>query len=84
MKVVEECVRRIDWALREILPGKSQEALVGHARGSPLRNGLTLKTQEPVWSSGTERSQPGSARTQPKPFFSQWLENWRNRNEKAS
>jgi hypothetical protein len=27
-KLVEECVRRIDWALREVLPGKSEEQFV--------------------------------------------------------
>lgn len=84
MKVVEECVRRIDWALREVLPGKSQEQFGTHARGSTQRNGLTLKTQEPAWSSETERSQPHTPKTQPKPFFSQWLDTWRNRNAKAS
>jgi hypothetical protein len=27
-KLVEECVRRIDWVLREVLPGKSEERFV--------------------------------------------------------
>jgi hypothetical protein len=27
-KLVEECVRHIDWALREVLPGKSEEQVV--------------------------------------------------------
>ena len=84
MKVVEECVRRIDWALREVLPGKTQEQFVAHSRGSTRRNGLTLRTQEPAWSSESESSQPAPAKTQPKPFFGQWLDTWRNRNEKAS
>jgi hypothetical protein len=84
MKVVEECVRRIDWALREVLPGKSREQFVAHARASTRRNGLTLRTQEPAWSSETERSQPESVKTQHKPFFSHWLDTWRSRNEKAS
>jgi hypothetical protein len=30
MKVVEECVSRIDWALREILPGNSEERFTVH------------------------------------------------------
>jgi hypothetical protein len=84
MKVVEECVRRIDWALREVLPGKSQERFVVHTRASTQRNGLTLKSQEPAWSSENEHSQPASTKTQPKPFFTQWFDAWRNRNEKAS
>ena len=28
MKLVEHCVRRIDWALREVLPAKSEEQIV--------------------------------------------------------
>jgi hypothetical protein len=32
MKVVEKWVRRIDWALREVLPGKAGEQFVVYAR----------------------------------------------------
>jgi hypothetical protein len=31
-KIVAECVNRIDWALREILPGKSEEEFTEHTR----------------------------------------------------
>ena len=48
------------------------------------RNGLTFKTQQPAWSSETELCRPEPTKTHPKPFFTQWLETWRNRNEKAS
>ncbi|MGA9508757.1 MAG: hypothetical protein WBV55_09040 [Candidatus Sulfotelmatobacter sp.] len=84
MKVVEECVRRIDWALREVLPGNSQEQFVAHPRASTRRNGLTLRIQQPAWSSESEHSRPEPSKTQPKPFFSHWLDTWRHRNEKAS
>ena len=30
MRVVEEWVRRVDWALREVLPGKADEQFVVH------------------------------------------------------
>lgn len=84
MKVVEECVRRIDWALREVLPGKSQEQFVVRPGVSARRHGLTFRTEQPAWSSESELCQPEPTKTQHKPFFSQWLETWRNRNEKAS
>jgi hypothetical protein len=83
-KVVEECVRRIDWALREVLPGKSEEQSVAHARSSTGRNGLTLRSREMHSSAETKGSRPDLPNHHPKSFFSQWLENWRSRNEKAS
>jgi hypothetical protein len=83
-KVVEECVRRIDWALREVLPGRSEEQFVVHARASTERNGLTLRSRESSSSSETKGSRPDLANPHPRSFFSQWLENWRSRNEKAS
>jgi hypothetical protein len=84
MRVVEECVRRIDWALREVLPGKSEEQFVVHPRGFTGRNGFTLRSRETSSSSETEGSRPELANHHSKPFFSQWLDNWRSRNEKAS
>jgi hypothetical protein len=82
-KVVEECVRRIDWALREVLPGKSEEQFVASSRGFTGRNGLTRRPRE-TSSSETKASRPDLANHHLKSFFSQWLENWRSRNEKAS
>jgi hypothetical protein len=72
MKVVEDCVHRIDWALREVLPGESEEPSVVQPRASARRIGLTTGSrQEPA-------DQPS------KPFLNQWLDAWRSRNQKAS
>jgi hypothetical protein len=83
MNVVEECVRHIDWALREVLPGKTAEQFVVHPDGFVGRNGLTVRSWVASSSSGTKRSRPEPTDSQPKPFFSQWLDTWRSRNEGA-
>jgi hypothetical protein len=78
MKVVEECVRRIDWALREVLPGKSAEQFV-----APPADSLEEVAKDRVASSSSEtkRSQPEPTNSEPKPLFSQWLYTSRSRNE---
>jgi hypothetical protein len=73
MKVVEECVRHIDWALREVLPGKTEERFVVHTGRFVGRNGLTVIS---LAASSSETSD-----NHPESFFSQWLDAWRNRGE---
>ena len=78
MKLVEECVHRIDWALREVLPGKSEERFVV-TTGKSLEE--AAKVQAASSSSETKRSRPEPTNSPPKLFFSQWLYTWRGRNE---
>ena len=78
MKLVEQCVRRIDWALREVLPGKSEERFVGTPADSLEE---VAKDRAASSSSGTQSSRPEPVNRQPKSFFSQWLYTWRSRNE---
>jgi hypothetical protein len=73
MRVVEECVRHIDWVLREVLPGKSDELFVVHTGKFVGRNGLTVISRAAI-SSETRDNHPES-------FFSQWLDAWRSRSE---
>jgi hypothetical protein len=73
MKVVEECVRHIDWALREVLRGKTEERFVVHASRFVGRNGLTVISRA---ASPSETSD-----NHPESFFSQWLDAWGNRGE---
>ncbi len=82
MKVVEECVHRIDWVLREVLPGESEESSVVDTRASATR--LTAGPREA--SSLSEHNQPRQepANRPSKPFLNQWLDAWRSRNQKAS
>ena len=83
MKVVEECVRRIDWALREVLPGKSEEDFVTHAVAGPARTGPMVVPHEGS-SSETKPCRSESTLREPKLLFNQWLDTWKSRNEKAS
>jgi hypothetical protein len=78
MKLVEECVRRIDWALREVLPGKCEEQFVVTPADSLEE---VAKDQAASSSSETKRSRPEPTNSPPKLFFSQWLYTWRSRNE---
>jgi hypothetical protein len=78
MKLVEECVRRIDWALREVLPGKSEEQFVVTPADSLEE---AAKDRAASSSSETKRSRPEPTKSQPKPFFSQWLNTWKSRGE---
>jgi hypothetical protein len=77
MRAVEGCVRRIDWALREVLPGKSEERFVV-TTGKSLEE--AAKVQAASSSSETKRSGPEPTNSPPK-LFSQWLYTWRGRNE---
>lgn len=83
MKVVEECVRRIDWALCEVLPGKSEEDSGTHAVGGPARTGPMVVRHEGS-SSETKPCRSESTLREPKLLFNQWLDTWKSRNEKAS
>jgi hypothetical protein len=78
MKLVEHCVRRIDWALREVLPAKSEEQFVVTPADS-----LEEAAKDRAASSSSETKLPRlePANSQPKPFFNQWLHTWRGRNK---
>lgn len=52
-KLVEECVRRIDWALREVLPAKSEEQFAVKAEDS-----LEAVAQDRTASSSAETKRP--------------------------
>jgi hypothetical protein len=83
VNLVEECVRHIDWALREVLPGKSKERFVGHEGEFVRSAGSSITSRAPSWSK-TQNSGPNPTTGQPKPLFTQWLDTWRSRNERAS
>jgi hypothetical protein len=83
VKLVEECVRHIDWALREVLPGKSKEQFVAHDGGFVLSAGSSITSRAPS-SSKTQNSGPKPTTRQPEPLFTQWLDTWRSRKERAS
>jgi len=83
MKLVDECVRRIDWALREVLPGNSEEQAVAHDGGF-VRNAGASTPSPARSSSNTQNSRPRPTTRQPKPLFLQWLDTWKGRNERAS
>jgi hypothetical protein len=84
MKVIEDCVHRIDWVLREVLPGESEESSVVHTCASARRIGLTAGSREASSLSEHNQSRQEPANQCSKPFFSQWLDAWRSRNQKAS
>jgi hypothetical protein len=81
--LVEACVQQIDWALREVLPGKTQEQFGVHAK-LRKRGGLTLAS--PATAPAAEPLNPrrGTAHLQHKTFFNHWLDTWKNRNDRAS
>jgi len=83
VKLVEECVCHIDWALREVLPGKFKEQFVAHDGGFVRSAGSSITSRAPSWSK-TQNSGPRSKTRQSKPRFTQWLDIWSSRNEKAS
>src|ERR1700722_14024365 len=83
VQLIEECVRRIDWALREVLPGKCKEPFMGHEGGFVRSAGTSITSRAPSWSK-TQNSGPKPTTGQPKPLFTQWLDTWRSRNERAS
>jgi hypothetical protein len=84
MNVVEDCVRRIDWALREVLPGKSEAQFMVYARGFAGGSGWAARPRDANRSPAIPYSRPRPADSQPQPFFSRWIDSWRGRNEKAS
>ena len=84
VKLVEDCVRRIDWALREVLPGRSEERfVVDDGGGFVPKTGSSFPSRAPS-SSETKKSAPESTTRQPSILFGQWLDTWRSRNERAS
>jgi len=83
VKLVEECVRHIDWALREVLPGKSKEQFVAPDGGSVRSAGLSI-TSRTSSSLKTQNFGPKPTTRQPKLLFAQWLDTWRSRHERAS
>lgn len=84
MKLVEESVQHIDWALREVLPGNSEERFGVHADDFPERNGLTITSSTHLRSSEAANVTREKIYSHRRPFFSHWLSTWRERNEKAS
>ena len=83
VNLVEECVRHIDWALREVLPCKSGEQFVVHDGGFVRKTGPSITSRAPG-SSNTKHSGPEPITRWPKPLFGQWLDTWRSRNERAN
>jgi hypothetical protein len=83
VNLVEECVRHIDWALREVLPCKSEEQFPVHDGGFVRKTGPSM-TSRASDSSKIRNSGLKPTTRQPKPLFSQWLDTWRSRNERAS
>ncbi|MGA8620080.1 MAG: hypothetical protein WB660_16350 [Candidatus Sulfotelmatobacter sp.] len=78
MELVEECMRHIDWALREVLPGNSEQELVVHDGGLA---GSRLRITSPASTSPEARnSQPQPRSLKPNTFLGQWLDTWRSRN----
>jgi hypothetical protein len=84
MNVVEDCVRRIDWALREVLPGKSEAQFIVHARGSAEGSALPARPRDAGPPPQVSYPRPAPEDSQPEAIFSRWIDAWRGRNEKAS
>ena len=85
VKLVEDCVCRIEWALREVLPGKSEERFVVHGgAGFAPKTGSSIPSRASS-SPEIKKSAPEAATGQPGTMlFGRWLDTWRDRNEKAS
>jgi hypothetical protein len=77
-QLVEECVDHIDWALREILPGKSHERFV--AQAADFTGGLPKIESNPRGSTNSKHSRREPENCNPQTFFVQWFETWKNRN----
>jgi len=78
MKVVDDCVRYIDWALREVLTGHTAEESAVHDPALAAENALPLSSLRPRSSpAGDLRPKPGSPR--PERFFGHWLHDWKSR-----
>jgi len=81
MKVVEECVRHVDWTLREVLPGHSEQELVVHNGGLAGGSGVkSIPLKRCSLQANTSQPEPNQRR---EPFFNHWLDHWRSRNPGA-
>jgi hypothetical protein len=82
-QLVEECVNHIDWALREILPGKSKDQFLAPAADFPGTCSLILPSSVEPGSIEPCLIEPGpiepNAESSPPPFFGQWFDTWINR-----
>ena len=79
MKLVDDCVRYIDWALREVLPGHSEGGLAVHDGGFSAQHGSPpASLRRGALQGGTRAGIP-----RPEPFFGHWLDNWKSRNSGA-
>jgi hypothetical protein len=67
-----------------VLPGRSEEQFRVNVTDFPERSGLTITSRTQLPPSDTENSPRRRIHGHPKPFFSHWLNTWRERNEKAS
>lgn len=80
MKVVEDCVRHVDWTLREVLPDLSNRTFplhnggFGGARRQPIASGRDWPSRSKS-SSGPERRSAS--------FFNHWIDSWKTRNTGA-
>jgi len=86
-ELVEECVHHIDWALREILPGKSHERFVAQAAdftGSRYMIEANSIKAGPRSSTSYRNFRREPENCKPETFFVQWFETWKNRNRAAS
>jgi len=72
MKLVDDCVRYIDWALREVLTGHAEEELAVKDACSAAENVLRFPAPRP-------RSSPAEGPRE-EPVFGHWLEAWKSRN----
>jgi hypothetical protein len=81
IRIVEDCARRIDWTLREILPGNSTERFVIPDSPPVERSRLAADPPPALSSPEGENCVPKPVNSWSKPFFSHWLYAWRNRNE---
>jgi hypothetical protein len=83
LRLVEDCVRHIEWALREVLPGRSEERFVvgGGRFVRKTGQGITSRARS---SLEMNNFRPEPTTKQPKPPFSEWLNTWKGRNEKVS
>jgi hypothetical protein len=82
LKLVEECVRHIEWALREVLPGRSEEQFVVHDGRFVRKTGSGITFRAP---GSSKANNAGLERTTRRlnPLFSQWLDGWKSRKERA-
>jgi hypothetical protein len=93
-QLVEECVNHIDWALREILPGKSQERFAVQAvdfGGNRSWTETSPVEPDPIEPDSIGSGPEGSTNSthfgcepetdKPVPLFGQWFDTWKDRNQ---